>query len=110
MCRHQTLFYDDQLGYIIRCTACENFQLGYGNLLITLNAVEFESFQSCIHKSLELYSDAENRSVKCIFIPTPCEGLKMMLSKNELADLNKMLDSADTEWKSQQLLELFSTG
>ena len=45
---------------------------------------------------------------KSIIIPTPCEGLKLFLSHRELQELHNMLDAADSEWRSQQMLQLFN--
>jgi len=110
MCRHQTLYYDDNTGYVIRCMVCENFQLGYGNILITLSAADFASLRNCVMNVHDhhQYSSDVHTDVKSFFIPTPCDGLKFLLTHKELKALNNMLDMADTEWKSQQLMDMFN--
>ena len=110
MCRHQTLYYDDNTGYVIRCMKCENFQVGYGNVLITLNATDFASLRNCVDNAIAYhqYNDDLYIDSKSIFIPTPCDGLKLLLTQKELKALSNMLDMADTEYKSQQLMDMFN--
>ncbi|WP_153798677.1 DUF6686 family protein [Foetidibacter luteolus] len=107
MCRHQTLFYDDSTGYVIQCEECGNFQVGFGNLLVTLNEKDFSSFRKSVNKTLLVYGDSVETITKSFFLPTPSEGVKLLLNKNELQLLATMLEEADTEHKAQQLLHLF---
>lgn len=110
MCRHQTLYYDDNTGYVIRCMECENFQLGYGNILMTLNVTDFISLRNSINNISEYhqYNDNIPADAKSIFVSTPCDGLKLLLTKKELNALSNMLDVADTEWKSWLLMDMFN--
>ncbi len=108
MCQYQTLFYDDKVGYVIRCMHCENFQIGFGNVLINLFRDDFEDFIAYIKGCrIEQYSNTES-TIKSVIIPTPCEGLKLFLSQRELRELHNMLDQADSEWRSQEMMKLFS--
>lgn len=106
MCQYQTLHYDDKVGYVIRCLHCENFQIGYGNLLINLHISDFIDFCQWIREYKT--GPDENSTIKSIIIPTPCEGLKLFLSQRELKELQDMLDTADSEWRSQEMLRLFA--
>jgi hypothetical protein len=108
MCQYQTLFYDDKVGYVIRCLHCDNFQLGYGNVLINLHTPDFCDFVQWIKDCRIDDYGATDPSIKSIIIPTPCDGLKLFLSQRELKELHEMLDTADSEWRSQEMLQLFS--
>lgn len=106
MCQYQTLYYDDKVGYVIRCVQCENFQIGYGNVLVNLETQDFADFCQWIR---DYKTDPhENVTIKSIIIPTPCEGLKLFLSQRELKEMQEMLDTADSEWRSQEMLRLFA--
>lgn len=107
MCQYQTLFYDDKVGYVIRCLHCENFQVGYGNLLINLYTPDFCEFVQWIRDCPVDDYTAADPGIKSIIIPTPCEGLKLFLSQRELKEFHGMLDAADSEWRSQEMLQLF---
>ncbi|WP_315820004.1 DUF6686 family protein [Paraflavitalea speifideaquila] len=89
MCQYQTLFYDDKVGYVIRCLHCENFQVGYGNVLINLYTPDFCDFVQWIKDCrIDDYS-ATDPSIKSIIIPTPCDGLKLFLSQRELKRITR---------------------
>ncbi|HKO79574.1 MAG TPA: DUF6686 family protein [Chitinophagaceae bacterium] len=109
MCSYQTLFHNDNAGYVVCCNECENIQIGFGNLMLTVNEKEFESFRSWLKKIMDEQSTSEMKeTIRCIVIPTPCEGIKLLLSLRELRDFDHMLEEADTELKSSCLLKLFT--
>jgi hypothetical protein len=113
MCRFQTLYYDNDYGYVVKCTHCSNIQIGYGNILITFHESAFGHFKYWLkdieEKRFVPHNSAEAHT-KSIMVPTPCEGLNLLFSYTELTDFNRMLDQADTELQSQQMLDLFKTG
>jgi hypothetical protein len=90
---------------------CDNIQIGYGNILITFHHNDFGSFRQWL-KEVECKQSVPEHStefhVKSIVVPTPCEGLKLLLSVKELGEFNHMLDVADTELKSLALIKLFN--
>jgi len=82
---------------------------GFGNFAVTLSRQDFADFFDLIKKNTAeqlLSSDLYN---KTIVIPTPCEGIKILLSPKELNELFLMLDTADTELRSQELISLFGS-
>ena len=108
MCHYQTLYHDDNLGYVVRCNECEKIQLGYGNMVITFSLEDFDAFRSWLIRIREEQDPALAAGLRCILIPTPCEGMKLLLSKRELEEFIVMLDTADNELQSLALLKLFS--
>ena len=107
MCRYQTLFYDDVKGYIIHCHECNTIQLAFGNVLLTLYREDFYGLQHCINRLAEDCRGYENCPNKCIVVPTPCEGIKFLVSSRELLQLREMMDTAETELRSLELMKLF---
>jgi hypothetical protein len=57
---------------------------------------------------LETPIDAASINKKILAIPVPCEGVRILLSTRELQQLHQMLDMAETELQSQQLMSLLS--
>jgi len=108
MCNYQTLFHDDNTGYIVRCNECEKIQMGYGNLVITFGQEDFDAFHVWIRRVRSEQDPQMNPTIRCIMIPTPCEGMKLLLSVRELDEFVLMLDTADSELKSLEMLKLFS--
>ena len=109
MCCYKTLYYSTDAGYVVLCTVCNNLQIGYGNLLITFHEKDLPSFIGWlkrIENTLPEIGDGYE-DVKSIAVPTPCDGLKLLLSANELRQFNQMLDYTDTELKTHGLMRLF---
>lgn len=77
--------------------------------MLTVNESEFESFRSWIKKIMDEQLSANMKeTIRSIVIPTPCEGIKLLLSLRELRDFDHMLEEADTELRSSSLLKLFT--
>ncbi len=107
MCSYQTLFHDDNTGYVVRCHACEKIQVGFGNLMVTVSMDEFDSFRRLLKKARNEQISVQKETLRNIVIPTPCEGINLLLSLRELREFDHMLEEADTELQSSGLLKLF---
>lgn len=110
MCHYQTLYHHENIGYIIRCTQCEQFQIGFGSVIMNMDETEFFYFCQWIARTKTEQKPLKDVFLKNLVMPTPCEGLKLFLSYRELSELNDMLETADSEWKSTELLRLFTAG
>ena len=108
MCYYQTLFHDNSIGYVVRCEECEKLQMGYNNLVITFTYDDFISFKEWLQRIAEEQPMGEKENLRNIIIPTPCEGMKLLLSQRELAEFLSMLDAADSELRSIELMSLFN--
>lgn len=107
MCHYQTLYHNDSTGYVVRCPECEKIQIGYGNLMITFGRGDFDDFRWWLRRIRDEQSPSQSPALRCIVIPTPCEGMKLLLSMRELVDFDNMLETADTELRSLELIRLF---
>ena len=109
MCSYQTLYYNDESGYVILCRACDSIQVAYGNILLTWNRPDFYDFFHFIKRmNNETPIDVDAINKKTLAIPVPCEGVRILLSPRELQQLHHMLDTAESEWQSQQLISLLN--
>lgn len=109
MCQYQSLYYNNRIGYVIRCTHCNYFQIGYGTVIMNLITEDFQVFYQKIRSYMSGFNQQEQLSTfKSIVIPTPCEGLNLYLSEREVSELYQMLDEADSEWKIISLTNLIS--
>jgi hypothetical protein len=109
MCQYQTLYHQDSVGYVIRCTQCERLQLGYGSVMISFEIEDFLYFSKKVMEIKQNHYPMEDIYLKTMMIPTPFEGLQLFLSQRELYELHEMLETADTEIRSEQLLKLFQS-
>lgn len=109
MCQHQTLYYQENTGYVLKCQSCNKIQVGFNVLSATFDRAGFQKFRQQVVKTHDGRQEGMNRDVKSILIPTPCEGLNLLLSVGELELLYKILEEADSEMKAQELINEFST-
>jgi hypothetical protein len=107
MCTYQTLFHEDSIGYVIRCGQCERFQVGYGSVIISFDQKDFETFCMKVADIRHGHFPVKDPRLKTMVLATPCEGLQLYLSQRELYELHDMLEHADIEFRSGQLLSLF---
>lgn len=109
MCSYQTLFYDDESGYVVLCQGCNSIQVAFGNILLTWSRPDFYDFYTFIKRMFqETPIDVAAINRKTLAIPVPCDGVRVLLSTRELQQLHHMLDMAETELQSQQLMSLLS--
>lgn len=107
MCSYQTLFHNDEAGYVIHCRGCNSVQVAYGNVMLTWNRLDFTDFCQYIQKIVDDLPTDYRPNHKSVVIPVPCEGIRILLSPRELNELQQMLDVAETELQQQELVQLF---
>lgn len=107
MCQYQTLFHHAETGYVIRCTACDRIQVGFANLLLTFREEDLALFLRWINRIREEQQPGLNPVIRSIIIPSPCEGVSLLLNLKELESLINMMEIADSELKTLQLIQLF---
>ena len=83
--------------------------MGYGNIMVVFYPDEFDSFRKLVKDLYSQEQPAERKNLKHIVIPTLSDCVRLLLSQNDLADLHAMLEEADNEIRTRQLLELFTT-
>ena len=107
MCSYQTLFHENKCGYVIRCVGCANIQVTFGNFIITFAKPDFNQFVQMVKKLRDQHEHSADTSAKTIIVPTPCEGMRLLFIYRELNDLDIMLDAADSELQTLELIDLF---
>lgn len=109
MCQYQTLYYDNKVGYVVRCPDCDQFQLGYGTVIMNLCHEDFTNFFKKVKSyAIELENKEQLSSIKSIAIPTASLGFNLFVSEREMQELFQMLDQADTEYQVQFLTTFLS--
>ena len=82
--------------------------MGYGNIMIVFYAEGFESFRRLVKDLNNQQQPGARRQLKHIVLPTPSDCVRLLLSRDDLAELHTMLEEADNEIKARQLLGLFA--
>jgi hypothetical protein len=74
---------------------------------MTFNREDFNDFRLWIKKLSENQPVHNNPAMRCIMVASPCQGIQLLLSAAELAELVTLLECADAELQSLQLISLF---
>lgn len=83
-------------GFINQCQECESIHLAFGTSLLRLSEDEFEEISSQIYYDVQHVNDRINPNSKSIQISHPSgSGFSLVLSKNELAQLNELVQEAN---------------
>lgn len=108
MCHFKVWFHDEDKGYVMQCLQCHKIQIGYGMLSLNFEMQAFDRFRRDI---AGYFSGASSRRcpmhVKSMLIPTPCEGMNLLLSYKELDFFHRMLEAVDNDMKAEGLLQCF---
>jgi hypothetical protein len=107
MCNFQSLYFNDD-GYVVRCKECGHYQVAFSSTMLTLTSKGFAALCKLVkNKCSEAdYSFAEH--TKSVVIPSPAQGLCMLLTRKEAERFCEILEEADTEATTQSLLNLFT--
>ena len=108
MCSFQQLYHDEKTGYVVRCEACGHIQVCFGNMLLTLDETGFANLCAWVSRWAEEQLPDQDESVKAVVIPTPSDGIRLLLNIRELMSLHNMLEFADAELKSLEMMKLFT--
>jgi hypothetical protein len=96
------------VGYVIRCNHCNQLQVAYGTVIVSIIVDDYSEFCYKIQQLCVQHPVSDHPNLKKIAVNTPYVGLMLYLSERELSELADMLDVADTKLKSDELLQLFS--
>ena len=107
MCNFKSWHFDDN-GYVIECMECSYLRVCFSSTLLTLNKEDYSAFYDLVCWKKESHISMHDENTKCIVLATPCKSVQIILTEKELNDLYHMLQQADTEIRTQQLLDLFS--
>jgi hypothetical protein len=107
MCQYQSWARDEAENFVIQCIRCHKIQVAFGMFLGSFSEKEFHAFRNGIRSKAGQLHPMENSSDKTIVLKTSCDSLKLLFSYDELQQLHRLLDEADTEMKTQKMLQLF---
>ncbi len=107
MCEFQSLYYGSD-GYVVKCNICGHYQLGFASIMLTLQRNDFISLSEIVAHKMTEDNYCENENSKSVVLATPYYGIKILLTRQELKQLNSMLEEADVEEKTQSLINLFN--
>lgn len=106
MCEFQSLYYDDD-GYVVQCKDCGYYQVAFGTMLLSLSSHDYQILCSVVKSKQGEIDFAASDNTRNVVISTPSQGQYMLLTRPESNRLHEILEAADTEEKTKQLMALF---
>lgn len=104
MCTTRVLS-QSKAGFINQCVECENIHLAFGTSLLSLRVEEYEEISSQIYYDVQHINDRINPNSKSIQISHPLRAeFSLVLSKNELLQLNELVQEANVLLSAYNLL------
>lgn len=103
MCNYQTLYQDEQGACIILCNQCNQVQVAFGIVVLTLTRNEFHSFNNNLQNHYE-----QEKSGQRTIVFTSCKSVTLLLNSEELTFMKKVIDTAETELRTLELISLFN--
>lgn len=102
MCQHKVL-HNNKSGYVVLCGGCNQIQVAFASTLVTLNEEQFCIFSGIVDKSYKSNSHFYQRNRKTIKIPTPEATVSMILTIDELEDLQVLVSAARRQFEFERL-------
>ncbi len=93
MCENTNL-HNNQYGYVMECKKCDHIQMRFGNIALALSHNKFSELAQAVYN---YYCDKQHckcRNQKCIYLQSPAQNMMLVLSVNELEQVNDLLQSA----------------
>ena len=107
MCEFQSLYYEDD-GYVVHCKDCGYYQVAFGNTMLSLSPDDYIALTKVVKRKHYNVDFSASENTRNVVIPTPSQGMYLLLTKNEATRLHEILEEADTEEKAQTLINLFN--
>jgi hypothetical protein len=105
MCVFKSLFRTKE-GYVVQCQDCGQFQLAFGNIVLSFSKEAFFQFSNQISNELEFKRETSTSLwQKSILIRTGSPTVRLAFSMDELAKLKEMMEIAQAEWAVSKFLD-----
>lgn len=96
--RYEILYWQNQ-NRIVYCHDCKAFHINFGMISLDLQKPAMESLMSRLHRYLQFYEGKVHSDCRCVEIGTPYQGIRLLLTVNEIRSLGNMLyDASSSFW------------
>ena len=106
-CKFQSLYYGDA-GYVVKCNKCGCYQVAYISTLLNLTRHNFQALCSLVQCKCGEADYIMAGNTKTVVLQTSADGICLLLTRQELLGLHKILQEADNEEKALTLISLFN--
>jgi hypothetical protein len=104
MCSHKVLVHNTS-GYVIRCNACESFQVAFGTIVFNLSTENYRCFYNQVRRFKQEGVAREYSGQKRTHLQLPCKSVMLAVNHQELLQLETMLEESLVMNELDQLLD-----
>lgn len=90
-----TVLAQSKQGYILKCSDCDSYQIGFGTTILSLTDDEFKAYNNIVFNEINCQDYSHTPTQKLILTPTFSPSIKMVLSYNEFKNLKQLLSEAN---------------
>jgi hypothetical protein len=105
MCSHKVLVHNTS-GYVIRCKACESFQVAFGTTVFNLSTENYQCFYNQVCRFSREGLAREYADQKRTHLQLPCKSVMLAVNHQELQQLETMLEESLVMNELEQLLDI----
>ena len=91
----------------MRCNKCSHYQVAFASTMLNLTEEDFRKLCGVVKNKNNEPDHYNNSTAKAVVIPTPTNGMYLLLTKKETTRLFEILEESDNEEKALELLNLF---
>ena len=92
-CEYSTLHHNEY-GYVVQCRSCDSYQVTFGNIMLNLLPVEYQTFVAFIGAQHKKTCKCDERVSKSIYMPTDSRKVSLVFSAEEIQNLHDILQQA----------------
>tara|TARA_Y100000589_G_scaffold136859_1_gene130901 strand:+ start:4102 stop:4416 length:315 start_codon:yes stop_codon:yes gene_type:complete len=100
-----TILHKNELGTIVQCNCCNEFQINIEHMVLILTKEEFSNFSYLINK-ISLNEIYENDISKQFMLVTPLKGVAFKLSFHELFLFKELIDISNLILTTKEILNV----
>ena len=104
--KNASLLGTSKLGFTLYSPVKKTFQLSFGNFILNLTMPGFMQFTDFIHHLTGQYFGKGDPIKRTIEVGTPYKGISFLLSYEELAELNDLLENSRKELIQENFFDL----
>jgi len=93
MCHYKTIS-NNSFGCLIQCKNCEQFHLGFGNIVLILSYEEFIRFTDQVHNIHAMHYDEKRESNEKIYMHTDNSKMVLAFTHKEWMKLYQLLEES----------------
>ncbi len=105
-CNYDSLHFSSE-SCIVRCRQCGYYKIAFLSFVITLSESEYKHLHRQVINHYEDGNIDTENVARSIFIVIPSKDIHLMLTGSETVQLYNMMEEADCEIKSIEMISLF---